>query len=43
MDAGENYSNALNEYQSQLRELEIGKEKFIQESWEDLKMLGKGK
>lgn len=39
MDEGKNYNDALNEYNRQLRELEIGKENCIKENWSDLKMM----
>jgi len=37
------YEKAINTYESQLRELELGKEHIVKESWDDLKLMGKRK
>ncbi len=37
------YEKAVGAYESQLREIELGKEHIIKESWDDLKLMGKRK
>jgi len=36
------YSEIMNGLQSQLNELEVGKEKIIKESWKELKVMRRG-
>lgn len=43
MSKDNDYEKAIGIYENQLREIELGKEYIVKESWDELKLMGKRK